>query len=421
MWGHSMDNVKVSIIIPVYNVEKYLRQCLDSVVDQTLEQIEIICVNDGSTDGSQQILEEYALKDVRIKIINQENSGPGMARKTGLNNVNGNFIAFVDSDDWVKLDAYEKLYKNALSNNSDIVISNLCIYDEHKNEYTNNKFDIADFFDENTDFNNFIFDYTDIKPLLLNGFTECTNKLYRTEFLRKYDDFYFPKHISLGEDVPLNIQVLLRARRISYCQKIFYIYRISNLDSTCHTSVKSEKIFEIFSFIDKVEDILLANHIMDIYKNEFFIFQITHLKHWFHKCDEILKEKYYDTMKQYFMKIDVDESEIIKLNLDFGDDFQNIMNSDSYKEFELKEKIMLLESNHKNSLENEDQTFLKRFNINKQAYEDRCDLQKSAYEEQLKVKEQLIRNISSSNSWKLTKPLRKIGTGIKHLKNNMDN
>jgi len=411
-----MDDVKVSIIIPVYNVEKYLRQCLDSIVNQTLKQIEIICINDGSTDSSQQILEEYALKDERIKIINQENNGPGIARKTGLDNANGNFIAFVDSDDWVKLDAYEKLYKNVISNNSNIVISNICMYDELKNEYSYREFDIADFFGEDTDFNNFIFDYTDIKPLLLNGFTECTNKIYRTEFLRNYDDFYFPKHISLGEDVPLNIQVLLRAHLISFCRENFYIYRISNVNSSSHTSVKSEKIFEIFTIIDKVEDILIENKIMDRYKNEFIIFQIVHLMYWFHRCDKKFNEEFFEFMKQYFMKIDFDDDEINKLNLYIGNDYQNIMNSDSYIEFERKERITSLKSTYNNRLANEKQAFEKKLDINKQAYENKIDLQKCAYEEKFEIKEQLIKKMSSSNSWKLTKPIRKIGTEIKRLK-----
>jgi glycosyltransferase involved in cell wall biosynthesis len=400
--------VKVSIIIPVYNVENYIRQCLDSVANQTLEQIEIICVNDGSTDSSPQILEEYALKDERIRIINKENNGTGAARKTGLDNAKGEFIAFVDSDDWVKLDAFEKLYKNIVSNNSDIVISNFYTYDELTNLYNEFHFNIADFFDEETDFNNFIFDYRDIKPLLLNGFTGCTNKLYRTEFLRTYDDFYFPKHITIGEDVPLNIQVLLRARRISFCRRNYYIYRTSNDNSTCHTSVKSEKIFDIFTIIDKVEDILMENKILDRYKNEFYRFQISHLMHWFDRCDKMFKEEFFQSMKQHFVKFDFDDDELSKLDLHLKNNFQNIINSGTNTEFELKEEIKLLESTYKNRLAHEKQAYYKKLELNKRAYEDKFNLQKSAYEEKLEVQEQIIKKISSSNSWKLTKPLRKI-------------
>ena len=113
---------KVSVIIPVYNVEKYLRQCLDSVVNQTLQDIEIICVNDGSTDNSAQILEEYRFKDKRIKVINKTNGGLSSARNAGLKIAQGEFIGFTDSDDYLDLNFYESLYNRAKETNSDIVV-----------------------------------------------------------------------------------------------------------------------------------------------------------------------------------------------------------------------------------------------------------------------------------------------------------
>ena len=90
---------KISVIIPIYNVEKYLRQCLDSVVNQTIKDIEIICINDGSTDNSQAILNEYAKKDERFVVINQVNQGLSVARNNGLNSATGKYVAFIDSDD----------------------------------------------------------------------------------------------------------------------------------------------------------------------------------------------------------------------------------------------------------------------------------------------------------------------------------
>ena len=112
---------KVSIIVPVYNIEKYLAKCLDSLINQTLEDIEIICVNDGSTDNSAEILNEYAQKDCRIKIINQDNAGLSAARNTGINAANGEYIGYVDSDDWIDLNFYEKLYNAAKDTDADIV------------------------------------------------------------------------------------------------------------------------------------------------------------------------------------------------------------------------------------------------------------------------------------------------------------
>lgn len=112
--------MKISIIVPVFNSEKYLKRCLDSLINQTLTDIEIICINDGSTDSSQNILEEYSLKDSRIKIISQENAGLSSARNRAFDTAQGEFIGYVDSDDWVNLDYYEKLYVNAKKYNADI-------------------------------------------------------------------------------------------------------------------------------------------------------------------------------------------------------------------------------------------------------------------------------------------------------------
>lgn len=115
---------KISVIIPVYNVETYLRKCLDSVVNQTLKEIEIIIINDGSTDNSLQIIEEYAAKDDRIKVINQANQGQSAARNRGIEIAQGEYIGFVDSDDWIDLDFYEKLYERAKAYDADIAAAN---------------------------------------------------------------------------------------------------------------------------------------------------------------------------------------------------------------------------------------------------------------------------------------------------------
>ena len=116
---------KISVIIPVYNVEKYLARCLDSVVGQTFRDIEIICVNDGSTDESASIAEQYAKKDGRISLINQENKGLSAARNAGMRIARGKYIGFVDSDDWIDLDFLEKLYNAAESCGADAACSEI--------------------------------------------------------------------------------------------------------------------------------------------------------------------------------------------------------------------------------------------------------------------------------------------------------
>lgn len=118
-------DIKVSIIVPVYNAEKYLNKCLDSLVNQTLKEIEIICVNDASTDGSLNILKGYAQKDSRLVVINQSKSGLSKTRNEALKLAKGEYIGFVDSDDWIDLDFYEKLYNAAKSNNVEIAAAGI--------------------------------------------------------------------------------------------------------------------------------------------------------------------------------------------------------------------------------------------------------------------------------------------------------
>ena len=132
-----MENrqIKVSVIIPVYNVEPYLRQCLDSVVGQTLQEIEIICVDDESTDGSLQILKEYAKKDERIQIITQKNAGAGAARNKGLSQAGGKYLSFLDSDDFFEPNMLAKAYEKAQQDQSDFVVYRSDQFHTEKNEF----------------------------------------------------------------------------------------------------------------------------------------------------------------------------------------------------------------------------------------------------------------------------------------------
>ena len=114
---------KVSIVVPIYNVEKYLEQCIDSIINQTLKDIEIILVDDGSPDNCPQMCDEYAKKDSRIKVVHKKNGGLSSARNAGIEVATGDYIGFVDSDDYIELDMYEKMYNIAIENNVDFVMS----------------------------------------------------------------------------------------------------------------------------------------------------------------------------------------------------------------------------------------------------------------------------------------------------------
>ena len=139
----SKSDAKVSIIVPIYNVEEYLRKCLDSLVSQTFKDIEIWAISDGSPDNSVSIMKEYAKKDSRVKCIEKENGGYGSVLEYAIKNITTPYFLICDPDDWLKEDAIEVLYKKATTDNLDIVVgSKYLVYNDNSEEvYDNSKFD----------------------------------------------------------------------------------------------------------------------------------------------------------------------------------------------------------------------------------------------------------------------------------------
>ncbi len=202
----------ISIIVPVYNVEKYLPKCMDSIINQTLKDIEIICINDGTKDNSLEILNQYAKKDKRIKVISQPNSGLGSTRNNGIPLAKGKYISFIDSDDWIDYDFYEKLYE--ASNDDDIVMTtNIIDYYENKPiKYKKN---------ENIIKNN---SSMKIKKQLILKTGVCWNKIYRRDFLIKNDIKFYPKN-NLIEDNYFTTKAYILASSIKEINNTNYYYR----------------------------------------------------------------------------------------------------------------------------------------------------------------------------------------------------
>ena len=246
-----MSNPKISIIIPVYNSEKYLSECLDSIVNQTLKEIEIICVNDGSTDNSLSILKEYTSKDKRIKIIDKENEGQGYARKCGLDIANGKYILFCDSDDYyAELTAFEELYNYIENVKSDVVLFDFIqknVIDKSIDYKTNYKYP-KDVLLKKRWSNREIFSYLDIDNLFIFYVTFWC-KLYSKKFLDSYDDWYFPKKI-LYEDNPFHFQILLRAN-ISYLHE-YLLTHIIRVNSIMTLPIKDKNLFDFFIIHDEI-------------------------------------------------------------------------------------------------------------------------------------------------------------------------
>lgn len=216
---------KISVVVPVYNVEKYLSQCLNSILKQTFTDFECICVNDGSTDNSLSILQDYANRDNRIKIINQENKGLSGARNSALKVINGKYITFIDSDDFVSSDYLEKLINVAEKENSDIVYCRHKMYFSLDNRYENgpNREKLNKLFSEYSQVNKRDKQLEYILDIVENSRSACM-KLYKTEPLRKNNLCFF-EDIYAEEDFAFNILINLYSQKISLLDEELYYYR----------------------------------------------------------------------------------------------------------------------------------------------------------------------------------------------------
>ena len=217
-----MEQPLISVIIPVYNVEKYLRQCLDSIINQTLKNIEIICIDDGSTDSSLKILQEYKEKDNRFVILTQKNQYAGVARNNGLKIAKGKYVIFLDGDDFFELIMLNTLYKQIEKDQSDIVISDYYIYDNTlkkiKNKTTtNSRSALFSPFSMGED----IFNFTNTGPI---------NKLFKTDFLLKNEIYFEP--LKCCNDFTAICTALAAAKKISVINKPLMYYRSNQKNNT---------------------------------------------------------------------------------------------------------------------------------------------------------------------------------------------
>ena len=227
-----MNEIKVSVIIPVYNVEEYIEECLDSVVNQTLKEIEIIIVNDGTQDNSMKRIERF-LPDKRIIIINKENGGVSSARNTGMKIAKGEYISFIDPDDFIKLSMMEELYKDA--EDADIVFSDFILYDNlDKNEK------IEKIYEKKTRIGSMIWSNQLLK------FRGVTSKLYKRTFLQENHILFIEKIIY--EDTSFNFTAFIISNNVKYIKKFHYYYR-QNRDGSTTTSPNKEKEIEAYKKI----------------------------------------------------------------------------------------------------------------------------------------------------------------------------
>ncbi|MBO6273444.1 glycosyltransferase family 2 protein [bacterium] len=275
-------NPKISIIVPIYNVENYLRECLDSLINQIFKDIEIICVNDGSTDGSVQILEEYRFKDKRIKVINKENSGYGHSMNVGIDHAIADYIGILESDDIAQPEMFNDLYSLITEYDCDFVKADYYLYYSLKNKKIPNKM----VKEEDA------FKVTNAKenPELLYLIPSIWSAIYKKDFLVKNDIKFLETPGASYQDTSFHNKVFMCADRILLSNKPYVYYRQDNKNSSVNSKSKvyciTDEYKEVHSYINRHSELEIfrpyiydlqfrgyqwnMNRISDCFVQEFF-------------------------------------------------------------------------------------------------------------------------------------------------------
>lgn len=307
-----MTAIKISVVIPVYNAKDYLFDCIKSLLDQTLSDCEFIFVNDGSTDNSREIIEKYQKEDPRLILINQENKGIGEARNSGINIANGEYIGFLDNDDFIKDDFLECLYNKAIKDDLDILISKTILGRDSKFIIKDNGFE-----------KNLIFDKTFIKKNIIPNLLRVEdlfavwNKIYKRSFINE-NSIRFPGNRVIEEDNMFNLQAFNKAEKVLFTDYAGYYYReVAN--SKSRLTIENDyfsKALEKYNFDFKKEyDLSISSIELEKLKAIRFIQRIFYLVYkcsvskipfkikWNYIKGMIFHEKVYELAKNYHEEV----------------------------------------------------------------------------------------------------------------------
>ena len=278
---------KISVIVPVYNVEKYLKQCLDSLAAQTLKNIEFIIVNDGSTDGSLSIIQDFKARDERFIILDRENAGYGSAVNAGFNIAQGEYIGIVESDDWVESDAFEKLYILASENDKpDVVKSNYFAFNETDEKFIENyKAETCDDF----------FEKQDIEKMgkCIMSAPSIWAGIYRRDFLVAEGISFRETQGAAYQDTAFILKVWFAAERVRLTYHAYLHYRLDSQNSSSHAS---DKIFSVCDEFRDAEEYLAlrssntyANYISYLYVKKWEAYKWNMRRIDMESCESFLK------------------------------------------------------------------------------------------------------------------------------------
>ncbi len=288
--------VKVSVVVPVYNVEDFLRECLDSIVNQSLKDIEIICVNDGSTDNSLDILYEYQNNDNRITVISQENGGHAVATNVGMKKSRGKYLFLMDSDDILELNALEDTYNLAEEKNADFVIFKAINYDDiNDNYYETENYSMNKVYARVKDD---IFTYKDVEDLMFNMSVTPWSKLYRRDFIEEHE-IIFPEGL-IFEDNVFFWKVLFNAERICFYDEFLFKRRWYPFSSTTNGDLRFLSSISVINLVWDVfrEFDLFEKHKVELYKMKVLTFNMR-----LQKIKDEFKDDFFLAMKEDFISI----------------------------------------------------------------------------------------------------------------------
>ena len=323
---------KVSVIIPVYNVDQYLSQCLDSVVNQTLEDIEIICVDDGSTDNSLKLLMEYAEKDSRVIVLKQQNKGAGVARNYGMTIAKGKYFSFLDSDDFFSETLLMDIVQKAEADDADIVVYRFEKYNQLHQSYTS-----CEYAFHKEWWPNGIFNKRDNPNKIFNSFNLCAwNKLFNASFL-KDNKLYFQDN-KRTNDLYFTCSAMAVAERIALVDKVLAYYRVglkTNSQSTNHIA-----LFDFYKALVELKRFLKERDLYEILKNSYFglvvstcIYNITNNE--LNNGMRILRF----LKNEGYKHLEIDDTEIHRVNSIFDESYKRYVFSESLRFNEAKRNL----------------------------------------------------------------------------------
>lgn len=336
------DEIKVSVIVPVYNVKKYLAKCLDSIIAQTLKEIEIICVNDGSTDGSDKVLQEYAKKDSRIQVVNRKNGGLSAARNTGMPYAKGKYIGFVDSDDYIEPTMYELMYYNAEHFQSQLVICAAHKIDDTTGiVFDDDPYYTLGYFPKELD--NRVFTHVDTKDFFQDLCVMAWNKLYLRSFLEeknaKFPDGY------IFEDGPFFTDIYFDMDRVTIVRDFLYYYRVNRANSIV---CKGDKDFtDIFFVVNKMLNNLRKTPYFDEVKAYFLRKKFKDMRYRYQVIQGRYKKLYYDQWREFWLNIDEATLEDDKFKEKYPYTYRNIKLVRDNDYFHYRKEFVIERCKHK--------------------------------------------------------------------------